>query len=209
MVSSSKGGSSSSSSSNTAQAAAYQAQIDAQAAQVAQAQKDLEAQTAAQAVQAEQLAAKQEAARVAEGLASRDSAYGAYMSAASGATDYVNASIKQEQSNAALLGIEYSLTDAQKSDRINNQFASVWSESDQAGLESSLAEWGNPEGFDGTFAVTRGANASTAAKGSETVVASTNPNWNASSASASTLLSGDDEEEDDKALGGGSTILGV
>jgi hypothetical protein len=95
------------------------------------------------------------ATKLASGLANRDKAYSGYLNAAGQAADYVNNQIKGEQANAALLGINYDMNDAVKSQRINDHFASLWSEGDQASLDSYMKEFGNPEGFTG-FSVKRG-----------------------------------------------------
>jgi hypothetical protein len=88
-----------------------------------------------------------------EGEAQRDDAYGGYLDAANTAIDYVNEQIGREQSNANLLGIDYNITDESKQERINNYFASVWSESDQSSLQDLMNQWGNPEGFEDWIAV--------------------------------------------------------
>lgn len=88
-----------------------------------------------------------EAARTA-GENDRDTLYSDYMSAAGSATDYINQQITQEQSNAALLGIDYQLDDAAKATRISDYFASIWGEGDQTRLQGLFDKWGNPEGFE-------------------------------------------------------------
>lgn len=105
-----------------------------------------------QAAAAEQ--AKKEAARTA-GLNSRDALYSEYMNAAGTAVDFVNQQIRDEMANSKLLGIDYGITDEQKSQRISDYFASLWGEGQQAKLEGLFNEWGQPEGFEG-FNIARG-----------------------------------------------------
>jgi hypothetical protein len=118
------------------------------AAQQAQA---AEAQAAYQA----ELAARAEAERREAGIKERDSLYSQYMNAAGSATDYINGEIDRERSNAALMGVEYNLTDEAKQQRVSDYFASVWGEGDQTQLESLFNQWGNPTGFT-DFAIKRG-----------------------------------------------------
>ena len=90
-----------------------------------------------------------------QGENDRDKLYSGYMDAASTATDYINSEIDREKSNAALLGIDYSITDEMKSQRISDYFATIWGEGEQGQLEALIGEWGNPAGFTG-FTITRG-----------------------------------------------------
>jgi len=107
------------------------------------------------AQQAADAAAAQEAALRAAGEQQRDQLYSDYLNAASTATDFINSEIAREQSNASLLGIDYSITDEGKTDRISNYFASIWGEGDQSQLEGLFSLWGNPAGFSG-FDLERG-----------------------------------------------------
>lgn len=89
------------------------------------------------------------------GLSQRDELYTAYMDAAGSATDFINAEITDERANAALLGIDYNMTDEIKSQRISDYFATVWGEGQQSQLEGLIEAWGEPTGFDG-FSIKRG-----------------------------------------------------
>ncbi len=82
-----------------------------------------------------------------QGIKDRDDLYLDYMTAAGSATDYVNTQIESERSNAQLLGIDFNLTDEDKSTRISDYFATIWGEGEQTRLEDLFAKWGNPEGF--------------------------------------------------------------
>ena len=115
-----------------------------------------------------QLAAQEAERLKTQGLNDRDALYSDYISAASSATDYINAQVGDERSNAALLGIDYNITDTQKSDRISNYFASIWGEGDQSRLEGLFDKWGNPEGFE-EFAISRGTASTEGAAGKEKV----------------------------------------
>lgn len=121
------------------------------------------------------------------GISETQNAYANYLNAAGSATDYINAEIENERSNAALMGVDYAITDEQKQARIENYFATVWGEGDQVNLEGLIGQWGAPEGFSG-YTVKRG-DASAYQKpaaGKETTVAT--------SKGLRTIL--DDEEEE-------------
>jgi len=89
------------------------------------------------------------------GISETQNAYANYLNAAGSATDYINAEIENERSNAALMGVDYNITDEQKQARIENYFATVWGEGDQVNLEGLVGQWGAPEGFTG-YTVKRG-----------------------------------------------------
>lgn len=79
-----------------------------------------------------------------QGIKDTQTAYTNYLNAATSATDYINAEIAKEQSNAALLGVDYAITDEIKQQRIENYFATVWGEGDQLQLETLGKQWGMP-----------------------------------------------------------------
>jgi len=116
-----------------------------------------------------------ERARLAQGGRDRDNLYSSYMDAAGNATDTINKQISGERSNAALLGIDYNVTNDQKTQRINDYFGSIWGAGEQTQLEQLMGNFGNPAGFT-DFLVTRGDGSNvkdtTGAPGTETVVAS-------------------------------------
>lgn len=142
--------------------------------------------------------AQQEQLRIKQGTRDRDDLYGAYMDAAGTAVDFINSEISKEQANAALLGIDYAITDEQKSTRINDYFATIWGAGEQSQLEALMGEFGNPEGFSG-FSVTRGDGSKYAGtEASETQVAT-------SQGIRPSIVTEDDEEG---ILGSSSTILG-
>ena len=117
-----------------------------------QQQASFEAQQAEQQRRMEEMEAER---RRIEGENRRDALYSDYLDAAGVATDFINSQIASEQSNAALLGIDYDITDEQKSARISNYFAGIWGEGQQNQLEALMSEWGNPQGFEG-FTIERG-----------------------------------------------------
>ena len=190
------------------QAEYYRAMLDQQQGmmdmQKAQYLKQFEQQQANSA----NMAKEREAQRVASGIEGRDALYSGYMNAAGQATDYVNAEIKQEQANAAMLGIDYNITDEQKSQRVNDYFATMWGEGDQQRLEASFAEWGNPEGFT-NFTVKRGDGGKygKGSEGKEEVVGSTEGNWDPNTLRSGGAGSVSDDEDD--TLGAKKSILGA
>lgn len=141
---------------------------------------------------------QREQQRMEQGIADRDAAYTDYMDAASSATDYINREIDKERANARLMGIEYDVTDEQKSQRINDYFATVWGEGQQTKMEQLFDEFGKPKGFE-DFTVTRGDASKYEKEGgaSEEVVGSTGKPKKV----ASPLL-------DDETLGGQASPLG-
>lgn len=99
-------------------------------------------------------AAQREAAEEARrqaGLAKRDAFASNYMDAANEATSFVNEKIAAEKANAALMGVDYVMTDEIKNERISNYFGSIWSEGQQQELDAAIGEWGTPEGFEQTI----------------------------------------------------------
>ena len=90
-----------------------------------------------------------------QGIAERDTAFSSYLDAAGTATDYVTGEIQKEQSNANLLGIDYTMTDELKATRINDYFSTIWGEGEHTNLTGLMSKWGDPTGFTG-FSITRG-----------------------------------------------------
>ena len=134
-----------------------------------------------------------------QGESDRDRMYADYLSAADSAIGFVTGEIDQERSNAALLGIDYNITEEARTQRISDYFASIWGEGQQTQLEALMGEWGNPTGFAG-FSVVRGDPSGYAAEGEgqeETIATSTGIR-------PGTLVT---EEED--TLGGSRTALGA
>lgn len=121
--------------------------------------------------QAKALAKSQREAEMAAKRRERDELYSEYLDAASTATDFINNQIKSEAANAALLGVEFGLTDEQRTQRIQDYFASVWGEGAQTRLETLFDQVGAVEGFEG-FDLERGNadNVPEGTKGSETTV---------------------------------------
>ena len=72
----------------------------------------------------------------------RDAMISGYMDAANDATSFVTDKIAGEKSNAAMMGVNYNMSDEIKNERISNYFSSIWSEGNQADLEGSFAEVG-------------------------------------------------------------------
>ncbi len=144
--------------------------------------------------------------------ANRDRLYADYMDAASTATDYINSQIAQERANAALLGVDYQIDDAQKQKRISDYFSTLWGEGQQSQLESLMDKVGAPQGFEG-FLITRGDGSTSSSTGSATGHSSNKQTWStglkpkkpasAAAALAKSLLPGQDET-----LGAAATVLG-
>ena len=84
-----------------------------------------------------------ETARIADLTGKRDAYIGNYFDAANNATSYVTEKIAGEKANAAMMGVDYSMTDELKNERISNYFSTIWSEGNQAEMEGSFGEIGS------------------------------------------------------------------
>jgi len=104
-----------------------------------------EAQAQAQREAEERAEAKAEENRIKQGGKDLQSAFGGYMDASMEATDYVNNLIGQERSNAALLGINFNITDEQKAQRISDRFATIYGEDAWRQMQNLNDEFGDPE----------------------------------------------------------------
>ena len=62
---------------------------------------------------------------------------------ANAAADSINSLIASEAGHAAQYGLDYNITDEEKRERINNYFASLWSESDEKSLNDLIGKWGD------------------------------------------------------------------
>jgi len=138
------------------------------------------------------------------GVQERDQLYSNYLTAAETAAAYVNDQIAQEQANAQLLGIDYTITDEQRQQRTSDYFASVWGAGDQARLETLINEYGAPEGFEDWLIVRGNAEgASPTTEASSTTVAVTRGEPGTRRIPPTILT------DEDNILGPPATILGV
>jgi len=131
----------------------------------------------------------EEEQRITTGGNDLQSLYGEYTTAAEDATTYVNELITTNRSNAALTGVDYSVTDEQKSTMINDRFATIFSAEDYDKLQTLNTEFNTDIGTDDdpyTFLVTRGV-----ASGEE---GSSDSNGVSSPTSRGNALTSDDEE---------------
>ena len=140
---------------NSAQIAAYEKQqqelykrMDEQAAQQKLELEQLRADQQLQLkTQQEDLAKQKQEAYLSNQRATRDTLYSDRISAEQTATDYVNSQIRQEQSNAAVYGLEYQLSDEAKSKRISEYFSGIWNKADDDKLNNLFTEVGKPSSF--------------------------------------------------------------
>ena len=88
-------------------------------------------------------------------ISRRNTLFSGYMTAAESAVDYINNQINEERANAALLGVDYQLTDEMKQQRINKYFDTLWGAGDELELDTLIKEYGNPTGFDGNWTIRR------------------------------------------------------
>lgn len=95
------------------------------------------------------------AAAKTKGVNDLGTAFGDYMTAAEDATKFVNEKISGDRSKAALLGMEFGITDEQKAKDINNRFAENFSAEQWTALQDLNTDFGDKENpLD--FLVTRG-----------------------------------------------------
>jgi len=133
---------------------------------------------------------------ISDAVATRNSNISAYQDALSSSTSYVNSQISEEKANAALMGVDYSMSDETKATRISDYLANLWSDSDQSNLDSSIASYGSG-GF--TQSVFRGAGTDTGDNSGQIE----QENAGGGIIKKSTLM---DEEN---TLGAGTSILGA
>lgn len=126
--------------------------------------------------------------------------YSSKFAAANAAADRVNEMIAEERGYAKVGGADYSISDAEKKERINNTFAGLWSaeqESELSGLES---EWGSA-GNKWTSDIVRGV--------AEEDNTASDPGASAGKpVTPAAVFSKDDDEDDKKTLGGVKATLG-
>jgi len=95
-------------------------------------------------------AAAREEARISDLTGKRDAFIGGYFDAANQASNYVTEKISGEKANAALMGVDYTMNDELKNERISNYFSTLWSEGNQQEMEGSFGEIGSG-GFEQTI----------------------------------------------------------
>jgi len=83
-----------------------------------------------------------EADRLTTGINDLNSAYDAYLGASQDATSIVNDKISKERSNAALLGLDFSVDDARKSELISDEFANMFTSQQYSDLTKLNDEFG-------------------------------------------------------------------
>jgi len=135
-------------------------------------------------------------------LAQIDALYTSKFDAANTATDLINAEINDEMSHAAVAGLDYNMTDATKQKRINNEFASYWTDSQESSLASLVEKYGD-NGYTWDLPIERGD--STRATSSKDKTEETS----AGGSVKKTKLAAATKTDDDPFGLGNSTILGA
>jgi len=80
---------------------------------------------------------------IADASNDRNKAISEYATALGSATDFVNENVNAERSNAALMGVEYNITQEVKDDRVGNALKDFgWDAAKQEGLQGLLGKWG-------------------------------------------------------------------
>ena len=92
-------------------------------------------------------AEQQAQAAKAAGIKDRDTLYRTYMSSVDDAISFIDAQIKKESAAAALMGVDYDITDEMRQKRVSDYFATVWDDASQSQLEGLINKWGKPKGF--------------------------------------------------------------
>ncbi|MGD9156932.1 MAG: hypothetical protein PVG39_00870 [Desulfobacteraceae bacterium] len=85
---------------------------------------------------------QQEEAERRMGIEELNSLYSLKYDSADKAVQDVNAQIAEEASHAATRGLDYSVSEAEKMNRINNLFASYWSADQESSLQKLITTWG-------------------------------------------------------------------
>lgn len=85
---------------------------------------------------------------VGEAVTSRNSLYQSYLDAGSRATEVVNDILASQAANAAILGIDFDISDEEKMQMINDEFANFWDTERQSEIERLFDTYGTPEGFE-------------------------------------------------------------
>lgn len=130
------------------QQAELQKRMDEQAAQQKLELERLQAeQKLALKTQQEELERQRQEAYLSNQRTTRDTLYSDRVAAEQTATDYVNSQIRQEQSNAAVFGMDYKLSDEDKAKRISEYFSGIWNKADDAKLNNLFTEVGKPDNF--------------------------------------------------------------
>jgi hypothetical protein len=138
----------------------FQRQLEQQQRQFQEAQRRLEAERRQQ--EAER--------RRTTNYAQIDDLWGARGSAVESAIADVDRAIRAEQDQAALVGLDYTMTDEQRQQRVSNLFAEYWSEENENRLLGLANQFGDPtmsisarraiesgaRAYEPSFAVTRG-----------------------------------------------------
>jgi len=136
------------------------------------------------------------------GLNRRDELYRNYTESAEVATNYINDLVSKERSNAALMGVDYNLSDADKLTRTENYFADIWGSNDQEELQGLYDEWGYMDDMDeaSAWVLRRGVGAGGADEGEKEDVAATSITGQGGSTLATQGLLAEDENPNQTSL---------
>jgi hypothetical protein len=102
------------------------------------------------AMMAEQTAAAEKAAKIAE----MDNYWAQKYDAANQAVADINTRLKTEASQAATYGLDYTLDETGKANQINNRFAELWSEENESSLQGLISQYGTTKKW--TSGIVRG-----------------------------------------------------
>ncbi len=82
-----------------------------------------------------------------EGENTRDQLYGRYLDLGAAAQGLVDENIARAKQNAALLGVDYGITEEERQAQIANEFANTWTAEEDQQLRDSIEKFGAPEDF--------------------------------------------------------------
>ncbi len=91
-----------------------------------------------------------------QGENTRDEAYAGYLEAGKVAGETIDSQIARERSQATLIGVDYDVTDEQRTSRVNSEFSNVWSSEQDTAFRELMGDFGDPEDFGG-YTYERGA----------------------------------------------------
>lgn len=102
------------------------------------------------AIMEEQNAEAEKAAKIAE----MDNFWAMKYDAANQAVSDINTQLTNEASQAKLYGLDYAIDEMDRSSRINNKFAEIWSEENESALQKLITDYGTTKTW--TSGIVRG-----------------------------------------------------
>jgi len=125
--------------------------------------------------------------------------YADYIDASETATTYINNQISGQRADAALTGVDFAVTDEEKTSKISNYFAEIWSAEDDQKLTKLNDEFGQDRETPYEFLIKRGVTPDAA----EEETANTTVKSRGAGTLATSFSNEDDKLSGNSILGGG------